>query len=120
MTWTLALFLFAQLNAFCPVSLTQQGLASWYSKEDPGVGLYTASGETFDDTQLTCASWYFPLGTYVKVTNTQNGKFIICRVNDRGPRQDLNRAIDLTKFGFEQIADPQNGLIPVTIARLGS
>ena len=92
-----------------------QGIASWYSEADPGVQRLTASGEVFDDGKATCASWVFPLGTYVRVTNIQDGKFVVCRVNDRGPDKSLNRVVDLTKSSFEKIANPEVGLLYVRI-----
>lgn len=94
------------------------GIASWYSKSDAYIHWLTANGEVFDDADQTCASWDFPFGTYVKVTNIKNGKFVICRVNDRGPYGPLNRAIDLTKASFQKIADPDLGLAEVTITPL--
>jgi peptidoglycan lytic transglycosylase len=62
---------------------TQIGLASWYGKEFNG--RRTASGERFDMNALTCANRTLPLGTLLKVTNLRTGKWIIIRVNDRGP-----------------------------------
>jgi rare lipoprotein A len=61
----------------------QIGIASWYGKQFHGKS--TASGEDFDMFELTAAHRQLPLGTYVKVTNLRNGKWIIVRVNDRGP-----------------------------------
>ncbi len=90
------------------------GVASWYDRSDSLNGL-TANGEVFNDAEATCASWDFPFGTYVKITNIKNGKFVICRVNDRGPDWPLNRTIDLTKSSFQKIADPELGLVEVTI-----
>jgi len=104
----------AFLNPFPP----RYGIASWYSRHDRGIRWYTASGEKFDDTKATCASWNFPFGTYLKITNVSNGKFVICRVNDRGPLGSLNRTVDLTRSSFEKIADPERGLAQVTIAPL--
>lgn len=95
------------------------GTASWYSETDPGINLHTANGEIFDDTQLTCASWHFPFGTYLKVINEGNGKSVVCRVNDRGPAKRLNRVIDLTKGAFSRIAPVRRGLIRVSVTPLG-
>jgi rare lipoprotein A len=61
----------------------QVGEASWYGKQFHG--RTTASGEDFDMFELTAAHRRLPLGTYVKVTNLRNGKWVIVRVNDRGP-----------------------------------
>ncbi|HZD95353.1 MAG TPA: septal ring lytic transglycosylase RlpA family protein [Candidatus Sulfotelmatobacter sp.] len=61
----------------------QVGDASWYGKQFHG--RTTASGEDFDMFELTAAHRKLPLGTFVKVTNLKNGKWIIVRINDRGP-----------------------------------
>ena len=95
-----------------------EGMASWYSRTDPCINRFTANGEVFDDQEATCASWDFPFGTYLKVTNIQDGRSVICRVNDRGPERSLDRVIDLTKSSFEKIADPDLGLIRVTVMPL--
>ena len=95
-----------------------QGIASWYSAADPSIHPFTASGEAFDDTKPTCASWDFPFGTYLKVVNLANGKSVVCRVNDRGPNPSLKRTIDLTKSSFKKIADTRQGLIQVAVIPL--
>jgi peptidoglycan lytic transglycosylase len=61
----------------------QVGEASWYGKQFHGKT--TASGEDFDMFEFTAAHRKLPLGTFVKVTNLKNGKWIIVRINDRGP-----------------------------------
>lgn len=70
-----------------------QGIASWYGKKFHGKR--TSSGETYDMYEMTAAHKTLPLPSYVKVTNLQNGKKIIVRVNDRGPFHQ-NRIIDLS------------------------
>jgi len=99
----------------CPVPTVIKGKASWYSQNDPGILLTTANMETFDDSELTCAIWDLPFNAILKVTNLENNKSVIVRVNDRGPAKRLNRAIDLTKTAFAQIADLDKGLIEVSI-----
>jgi len=59
------------------------GTASWYGKQFHG--RTTASGEDFDMFEFTAAHKTLPLGTFVKVTNLKNRKWIIVRINDRGP-----------------------------------
>src|SRR5947209_833144 len=71
----------------------QVGNASWYGKQFHGKT--TASGEDFDMFELTAAHRRLPLGTFVKVTNLRNGKWIVVRVNDRGPYVS-NRIMDLS------------------------
>ncbi len=61
----------------------QVGTASWYGKQFHG--RTTASGEDFDMFEFTAAHKTLPLGTFVKVTNLKNRKWIIVRINDRGP-----------------------------------
>jgi peptidoglycan lytic transglycosylase len=57
--------------------------ASWYGHEF--ANRPTASGERFDPYKLTCAHRTLPLGTRLRVTNLQNGRSIMVRINDRGP-----------------------------------
>src|ERR1700735_2221581 len=61
----------------------QLGVASWYGKFFQGKT--TASGEPFDENQLTCAHRSLPLGSVLRVTNLRNNKSVIVTVNDRGP-----------------------------------
>ena len=92
-----------------------KGKASWYSQRDPGILLTTANMEIFNDSQLTCAMWEMPFNTILKVTNLENGKSVVVRVNDRGPAKRLNRTIDLTKTAFSRIADLEKGLAEVSV-----
>lgn len=78
------------------------GLASWYGRKFHG--RLTSSGEPFDMFELTAAHRSLPIPTYVRVTNLDNGRRTIVRVNDRGPFHD-DRIIDLSyaaavKLGF--------------------
>lgn len=80
----------------------QTGIASWYGTKFHGRP--TANGERFDIYQLTAAHKHLPLPSFVRVTNLENGRQTIVRVNDRGPFHD-NRIIDLSyaaavKLGF--------------------
>ena len=82
----------------------QVGGASWYGTKFHG--RTTSSGEPYDMYELTAAHRSLPIPTYVRVTNLQNGKSSILRVNDRGPFHP-NRIIDLSfaaavKLGFER------------------
>ena len=83
-------------------SYDETGIASWYG---PGFhGRYTANGEVYDQTQLTGAHRTLPMPSLVRVTNLDNGKSIVVRVNDRGPFarsriMDMSsRAADLLDF----------------------
>jgi len=95
-----------------------RGIASWYSENDPGVQLYTASGKRFDSTKLWAASWDYPFGTKLKVTNPRTAKSVVVVVEDRGPARRLNRKIDLTKTAFGRIGLLASGLIEVEIEEL--
>ena len=76
------------------------GDASWYG---PGFhGKRTASGEIFDQEDITAAHPTLPIPSLVLVTNLSNNKTIVCRVNDRGPFHS-NRIIDLSKHSAELI-----------------
>jgi rare lipoprotein A len=94
---------------------TSLGVASWYSRSDPGINKHTANGEVFNDKGITCASWDYAFGEKLLVINTMNGKWVVCRVNDRGPHKRLKRKIDLTQAAFAKIANKKRGLIRVTI-----
>ena len=99
----------------------QFGKASWYSRFDPGINKHTANSEIFDDTKLTAAMWNVPFHQLVKVTNLDNGKSVIVRVNDRGPHKRFvrkGRVIDLSRQAFTQIASPRKGLINVQLELL--
>jgi rare lipoprotein A len=71
----------------------QVGQASWYGFKFQG--RKTATGESYDMNQLTCAHRSLPLGSWVRVTNLKNKKSIVVRVNDRGPALD-SRIVDLS------------------------
>lgn len=72
---------------------TQEGIASWYG---PGFhGRPTANGEIYDQHALTAAHPSLPLGSWVLVTNLDNGRTVTVRVNDRGPFVE-DRIIDLS------------------------
>lgn len=71
----------------------QVGKASWYGLSFQG--RRTSSGEKFDMNQMTCAHRTLPLGSWVRVTNLNNSKSILLRVNDRGPMVE-GRIIDLS------------------------
>ena len=85
------------------VGYDRQGLASWYGRKFHGQT--TSSGEIYDMFQLTAAHRSLPIPSYARVTNRDNGKATIVRINDRGPFH-ASRIIDLSyasavKLGFE-------------------
>ncbi len=74
-------------------SYNKTGLASWYG--DAFHGRLTANGEVYDKEHLSAAHPTFPLPSYARVTNVENGSSVIVRVNDRGPYSH-GRLIDLS------------------------
>ena len=112
--------------AFLLISTAAQAsTASWYGVTgdtcDPWKHTVTASGEKFNENALTAASWSYPLGSRIKVTNLRNGHAVVVRCNDRGPGKKLYRAgriVDLSRGAFEAIADLDEGVIPVKVVLL--
>ncbi len=101
--------------------VTKVGKASWYSHRSPGINITTANNEIFDDTAMTCAMWGVKFNQKIKVTNLDNGKSVIVRVNDRGPHRryvNAGRIIDLTQAAFERLSPSSKGLINVQIELL--
>lgn len=95
----------------------EQGWASWYG---PGFeGNLTANGEIFNSRQITAAHPYLPFGTQVRVTNHNNGRSLVVRINDRGPYIG-GRIIDLSAGAAEELGMIQNGVAPVTLEILAS
>jgi rare lipoprotein A (peptidoglycan hydrolase) len=90
----------------------QQGLSSWYGK--PFHGKTTASGEPFDMHAMTAAHRTLPLQTYVRVTNLANGKAVVVRINDRGPRLH-SRIIDLSHGAAKALGFSKKGLARVEV-----
>ena len=86
------LLLFASMLAFADPDL--QGYASWYGGKFHG--RLTSSGEVFDTNTMTAAHKTLPFGTIVRVTNEDNGKTAIVKINDRGPFVE-GRIIDLSR-----------------------
>ncbi|WP_153394941.1 MULTISPECIES: septal ring lytic transglycosylase RlpA family protein [Chryseobacterium] len=84
--------------------------ASYY--HDKFNGRKTASGEIFDNSKFTAANRTLPFGTNVRVTNLNNGKQVIVKINDRGPFH-ASRALDISKAAFDEIGDIDHGTIPV-------
>ena len=86
------------------------GEASYYA--DKFEGRLTANGERFDQDELTCAHKTLPFNTVLKVTNLDNGKSVVVRVNDRGPFID-GRVVDLSKAAAKKIEMIRAGVVKV-------
>lgn len=85
----------------------QLGSASWYGEQFHGRP--TASGEPFNMYQLTAAHRTLPLGSWVKVTNLRNRRWILVRVNDRGP-VPTDRIIDLSYVAAQMLDMKARGI----------
>lgn len=97
----------------------EKGIASWYGTKFHG--RRTSSGEIYDMYEMTAAHKTLPLPSYAEVTNLENGRKVIVKINDRGPFHD-NRLIDLsysaaTKLG---IVGKGTGLVEVKAITPGS
>ena len=93
-----------------------RGIASWYG--DQFHMKATANGEVFDMNAVTAAHTTLPLPSMVEVTNLDNGKRLVVRVNDRGPFVD-NRIIDLSREAARQLGYDRAGLANVRVRYLG-
>ena len=98
-----------------PVTLgsADVGLASWYGREFHG--RRTSSGEVYDMHQLTAAHRDLPLGTWIMVTNLDNGRSVEVRVNDRGPFVP-DRIVDVSYGAGRLLGMIGPGVVPVRIA----
>jgi rare lipoprotein A len=93
-------------------SQTETGFASYYN--DTFHGDPTASGELYDKNGLTAAHREYPFGTLVRVTNLDNGKSVVVRINDRGPHQK-ERIIDVSGQAARELDLVRMGVAKVTI-----
>jgi rare lipoprotein A len=94
------------------VVAAEDGLASWYGGKFHG--RMTSSGEVFDTNTLTAAHRTLPFGTIVKVTNRDNGKTVLVKINDRGPFVE-GRIIDLSRAAAIQLGMIDSGVAHVSL-----
>jgi peptidoglycan lytic transglycosylase len=94
-----------------------RGVASWYGRDFHG--LATSSGETYNMNAMTAAHTTLPIPTWVEVTNLENGKRVVVKVNDRGPFVD-NRLIDLSYAAALRLDMVRNGTARVEVRALSS
>ena len=107
---------------YYPMSVAQAesyhevGTASWYGNETlrRSGGQMTANGEAFDPRKPTAAHRLLPLPTHVRVTNLENNRSIIVRVNDRGPFVK-GRIIDLSAGAARQLGFYRKGTARVSV-----
>ncbi|WP_462318287.1 septal ring lytic transglycosylase RlpA family protein [Marinilabilia sp.] len=90
----------------------ETGKASYYANSLKGNP--TSSGEPYHPDSLTAAHRTLPFGTFLNVENTENGKTVVVKINDRGPFAD-DRIIDLSRAAFKQIAPLSDGGIEVKV-----
>lgn len=95
----------------------QKGLASYY--HDSLHGNPTASGEPYDQDALTAAHRTLPFGTWVRVTNLENGRSVELRINDRGPFVE-GRIIDVSRRAARKLDFVRQGVVPVRVEVLGA
>lgn len=93
----------------------QTGVASWYG--DDFHGRPTANGEIFNMREMTAAHTTLPLPSLVEVTNLENGRQAVVRVNDRGPFAK-NRIIDLSRAAARRLGFEKQGLAKVRVRYL--
>jgi rare lipoprotein A len=94
------------------VGYWERGVASWYG---PGFHkVRTSTGERYDMYAMTAAHKTLPLPAYVRVTNLQNGRSVVVRVNDRGPFVG-NRIIDLSYSAAAKLGMLRNGTAMVDV-----
>ena len=90
----------------------ETGIASWY-----GPGFHanqTANGEIYDENDLTAAHKTLPMPSLVRVTNLENGRSLVVRINDRGPFVN-NRVIDLSRRSAQLLGIEQKGTAKVRV-----
>jgi rare lipoprotein A len=112
------LFLLSLLVFTCTMysqETTLKGKVSYYA--DKFHGRKTASGKVFDNTKLTCAHKTLPFGTFLKIINPINGRFVIVEVIDRGP-YIKNRIVDLSRSAFLKIGDLEKGVMTVIVEKI--
>lgn len=90
----------------------EEGIASWYGRKFHG--RRTSSGEPYDMYALSAAHRYLPLPTFVRVTNLDNGRTTVLRVNDRGPFHS-DRFIDLSYAAAVKLGFHERGTAPVRV-----
>jgi rare lipoprotein A len=117
-TWLFLLLIDSALADAKPAT----GMASWYGEDHRG--RLMANGKRFNPDRLTAASWFYPLGTKVRVTlnsSRENSRSVLVTITDRGPAKDLvrdGRIIDLTHAAFKRLGHPTVGLVAVTVERV--
>jgi rare lipoprotein A len=90
----------------------ETGIASWYGPDFHGK--YTANGEVFDQNEVTAAHRTLPMPCFVRVTNLENGRSLVVRINDRGPFSH-SRIIDLSRRSAQLLGIENQGTAKVKV-----
>jgi rare lipoprotein A len=113
-----ALF-WVSMSATLAANTSASGLASWYGEDHRGKLM--ANGKPFNPDELTAASWFYPLGTKVRVSvrcTTGAIRTVVVSITDRGPARRLvrdGRIIDLSHAAYKRLAPPESGLVAVSV-----
>jgi rare lipoprotein A len=105
-----------ELNSVGDSSIMYYGVASFYA--DKFEGRETMTGDIYSHKKATAACNVLPLGTWIRVTNLENNKSVVVRINDRLNSHN-NRIVDLSKSGAEKLGYIEKGLARVKLDVLG-
>ncbi|UVM37951.1 septal ring lytic transglycosylase RlpA family protein [Pseudomonas sp. B21-017] len=105
----------ASTDTIDPHGYDKTGLASYYGAKHHGKR--TASGERFNQHGLTAAHRQLPFGTRVKITNLNNDRSCVVRINDRGP-YSRGRLIDVSREAADQLGMLRSGTAKVRVQAL--
>jgi len=98
------------------IGYEEQGIASWYGTKFHGVR--TSSGDPYDMFKMTAAHKTLPIPCYTRITNLQNGRSIVVRINDRGPFEQ-NRLVDLSYVAAYKLGILATGMGLVRLETIG-
>ena len=122
------LLFFGKIDPICNLKsglgIEKRVICSWYSvkslKEEgtweKSHG-YMANGKKFDENAMTCATWLYPLGTFLRIESITKCGIIVVEVTDRTSRRFAER-IDLTKGAFEKLDRLEKGIIKCKVRRI--
>ena len=119
---TVLFFVFLLSIVIQPASaagVPSRGVASWYGEAHRGKLM--ANGKKFNPDELTAASWFYPLGTKVRVSlnsDSRTKSSVLVTITDRGPAKRLvndGRIIDLAHGAFKKLGHPDLGLVGVEV-----
>jgi rare lipoprotein A len=120
--WKRAMIISVAIASIVNTCEAKELTASWYSVESlKKEGTWKkskgrcADGSMFRDSNLTCATRLWPLGTKLQVRNKKNEKSVIVKVTDRIGKRFANTRIDLSESAFKKIAYPSEGLVKVEV-----